>query len=607
MAIANTNEVKFLYAAKAANASTGAGVISFAEDTRQILVGTGADAAVAFAGNVKNVTFVDGVLTIERNNAEAITLSFKDVASAKETMAVFTALEKLISDEAAARSQGDTALDTKITNIVKDGGTIDTKVAAEAKAREDADKAINDKIGTVADGSTLVGMIADAKAAAIAAGTVIEKTSDFITLESSVGENGATTYKIGTNDVAKASDLAKTDASLALEIQNRGKAIEDAIKALDSSKSGSDDDNHVSVAVEIADGMLTKVEVGTSDIASAQALANHEADAVKHITAQERTDWNTAKQRIDTFLADADMSASAVDTLAELQTYMAGDASAATELVNRVGTLETNVADASSKIANLDSSYKAADTQIRADYAAADASVLKDAKDYADQQATAAKNAVSAEGDAYVNASASNGKVTVAATASTIASLGKADTAVQSVTEGTANGTISVDNKNVAVHGLGSAAYTESSAYDAAGTATTKADAALNAAKAYADAIKVNGQSQSGQAITITGADIKVGGDDTGIADTTLAAQIATMKNDIQTAQKAGVQSIAVASDSSAFAAVDKSTGAVSFSVKTVALDGLTDSSANGLVDAKTVKAYVDAAESRATLKWIVA
>ena len=607
MAIANTNEVKFLYAAKAANASTGAGVISFAEDTRQILVGTGSDAAVAFAGNVKNATFVNGVLTIERNNAEAITLSFKDVASAKETMAVFTALEKLISDEAAARSQGDTALDTKITNIVKDGGTIDTKVADEAKAREDADKAINDKIGTVADGSTLVGMIADAKAAAIAAGTVIEKTSDFITLESSVGENGATTYKIGTNDVAKASDLTKTDASLALEIQNRGKAIEDAIKALDSSKSDSSEDTHVSVAVEIADGMLTKVEVGTSDIASAQALANHEADAVKHITAKERTDWNTAKQRIDTFLADADMSASAVDTLAELQTYMAGDASAATELVNRVGTLETKATDASNKIANLDASYKAADTQIRADYAVADASVLKDAKAYADQQATAAKNAVSAEGDAYVTASASNGKVTVAATASTIASLGKANTAVQSVTEGTANGTISVDDKNVAVHGLGSAAYTDATAYDAAGTATTKADAALNAAKAYADAIKVNGQPQSAQAITITGADIKVGGDDTGIADTTLAAQIATMKNDIQTAQKAGVQSIAVASDSSAFAAVDKSTGAVSFSVKTVALDGLTDSSANGLVDAKTVKAYVDAAESRATLKWIVA
>lgn len=51
------------------------------------------------------------------------------------------------------------------------------------------------------------------------------------------------------------------------------------------------------------------------------------------------------------------------------------------------------------------------------------------------------------------------------------ASLGKADTAVQSVKEGSTNGTINVDGTDVPVHGLGSAAYTESSAYDPAGAA----------------------------------------------------------------------------------------------------------------------------------------
>lgn len=44
-----------------------------------------------------------------------------------------------------------------------------------------------------------------------------------------------------------------------------------------------------------------------------------------------------------------------------------------------------------------------------------------------------------------------------------------ADTAVQSVTTGTANGTISVDSEDVAVKGLGSAAFTEASAYQPAG------------------------------------------------------------------------------------------------------------------------------------------
>lgn len=59
----------------------------------------------------------------------------------------------------------------------------------------------------------------------------------------------------------------------------------------------------------------------------------------------------------------------------------------------------------------------------------------------------------------------------------------KADTAVQSVVTGTANGTIAVDGEDVAVKGLGSAAYTASTAYDAAGSAST----AESNAKAYTD------------------------------------------------------------------------------------------------------------------------
>ena len=50
-------------------------------------------------------------------------------------------------------------------------------------------------------------------------------------------------------------------------------------------------------------------------------------------------------------------------------------------------------------------------------------------------------------------------------------SLGKADSAVQIVAEGTANGEILVDGEGVKVHGLGSAAYQNSEAFDGAGTA----------------------------------------------------------------------------------------------------------------------------------------
>mgnify|MGYP003289172305 CR=1 FL=1 len=65
-----------------------------------------------------------------------------------------------------------------------------------------------------------------------------------------------------------------------------------------------------------------------------------------------------------------------------------------------------------------------------------------------------------------------------------------ANTGVLSIGTGTSNGTISVDGENVAVKGLGSAAYKASSAFDAAGAANTAASTAETNAKAHADEIK---------------------------------------------------------------------------------------------------------------------
>ena len=70
--------------------------------------------------------------------------------------------------------------------------------------------------------------------------------------------------------------------------------------------------------------------------------------------------------------------------------------------------------------------------------------------------------------------------------------LGLANTAVQSVAEGSTNGTISVDGTDVAVHGLGSAAYTASTAYDAAGAA----DAVLGASTDTSATMTVYGVKQ---------------------------------------------------------------------------------------------------------------
>lgn len=115
------------------------------------------------------------------------------------------------------------------------------------------------------------------------------------------------------------------------------------------------------------DGRFTNEVTGKFDtVGSAAAVQSnldaHVADAVAHVTADERTAWNSAKTAIDAFLKDADMTTDAVDTLKELQTYMTTDGEAAAKLVGRVAALEAIDHDA---------------------YVGADETVLTNAKAYA--------------------------------------------------------------------------------------------------------------------------------------------------------------------------------------------------------------------------------
>lgn len=88
------------------------------------------------------------------------------------------------------------------------------------------------------------------------------------------------------------------------------------------------------------------------------------------------------------------------------------------------------------------------------------------AKTYADSNCDPTGAADTAENNAkaYADSLASN--------YATAAQGALADSAIQNITTGTDNGTILVDSSSVSVCGLGSAAYTEASAYDTAGAAS---------------------------------------------------------------------------------------------------------------------------------------
>ena len=83
----------------------------------------------------------------------------------------------------------------------------------------------------------------------------------------------------------------------------------------------------------------------------------------------------------------------------------------------------------------------------------------------------------------------------------------RAELPVKSVTEGSANGTIAVNSTDVKVHGLGSAAYTESSAYEVAGAAAA-AVAALDKADSAQEGQYVSAVSQENGIITVTRAQL---------------------------------------------------------------------------------------------------
>lgn len=128
---------------------------------------------------------------------------------------------------------------------------------------------------------------------------------------------------------------------------------------------------------------------------------------------------------------------------------------------------------------------------------------------------------VTAEGEsgdnALVNASATNNKVTVSTTQKLKEAVILAESALQKsdIAEGSVNGTISVDGSDVKVHGLGSAAYTDSSAYEVAGAAGI----ALGDAKDYTD-----GEIKKLNATTLKMSDTE---------DSSISDEITSLKNSV--------------------------------------------------------------------------
>ena len=358
----------------------------------------------------------------------------------------------------------------------------------------------------------------EAGAAATAKSEVIGASDDASTANTIYGakkyaEEKANAAKSGAEATASADATTKANQALADAKTYVGEEIAKLDANVTSAETGK-----VKVQVVEVDGKITEVHVTESDIASAEVLAavksdvdyflgsalnKENAEAVKD-TLKEIQDYinsdvqgaagmtasiKEAKDAADAAQAAADKAQGEVDTLEGVVAGVKATADAAatqdalTEEINRAKKAEGDNAAAIKAIAddylvgqdrtdlegmiNGKVAQSAYDTKI-AELSKADTDNLAAAKEYADGLVNALDVTDAAVAGQYVSAvGQADGKISVT----------RANLPTYTLATGSANGTVALNGVDAAVKGLGSAAYTEASAYATAAQGA-KADAA---------------------------------------------------------------------------------------------------------------------------------
>lgn len=480
-------QLKF-YRKSEAPSSPVAGAIWFNTSDKTIQIYTGTEWE-KYAGNLKDATWSSDkkTLTITKHDGSSISLDFSDMASA-------TVMGKMLT---AVGLNTDGTFKKNATNY---GGSA-TSIGGEISAIDTKLKSVSDLVGTdsvskqVGDAKTeLIGQTTDtavantikgAKAyasqeAGAAAATAKKYTDDELkaltdTVSSTADEkvvvsvnqtNGKVdAVTVTLDDIASASELANVkktaeDAQTAAEVST---AISTAISGLNADITGSTSDGRITVEVIEADGKITEVKVSDNNIASANTLKE-------------------VKDKVDAFFAGADISETAnqyKDTLKELQTYLTDDAAAATTMTGNIAANKADVRTLATSTVNGHAIGSVVDDEVVAQTIVLNGSEIK-LDGYTKNPATNVGIAVTDTiNDALGKLEAKADKALTDASNAAAAGVTSLNGNTGAVTIGTGskNGSISVGGSDIAVKGLGSAAYTGSDAYATAAQGA-KADTA---------------------------------------------------------------------------------------------------------------------------------
>ena len=206
---------------------------------------------------------------------------------------------------------------------------------------------VDDLIGEVPSDKTVIELIDEAKEAAVAAGTKLQKSADeeFIVLNEQKDTNGSVTYTISTVDVASASGVNETLKLYATkeELQAEAKKREDDDKLLADEISGVSDS-----VTTLASNLGGRVD-GIEQNYATKAELKSEADRAKGREDGIESALNAVTARVEAFLDNTELASSTLDSLIELQEYITADSAHTQTFIQGIADNKKDIALVSAK------------------------------------------------------------------------------------------------------------------------------------------------------------------------------------------------------------------------------------------------------------------
>ena len=206
---------------------------------------------------------------------------------------------------------------------------------------------VDDLIGEVPSDKTVIELIDEAKEAAVAAGTKLQKSADeeFIVLNEQENTNGSVTYTISTVDVASASGVNETLKLYATkaELEAEAKKREDDDKLLADEISGVSDS--VTTLASNLGGRVDSIEQNYATKAELQS----EADRAKGREDDIESALTAVTARVEAFLDNTELASSTLDSLIELQEYITADSAHTQTFIQGIADNKRDIALVSAK------------------------------------------------------------------------------------------------------------------------------------------------------------------------------------------------------------------------------------------------------------------